>query len=56
VKDVNHYVAETIFPIGNVIDPVTGRRCRGTQYIDEINRQFRKLDFIEPPIKPTKKR
>jgi len=56
IKDVNHFVAETIFPIGNVIDPVTGRRCRGTQYLDEIHRHFRKLDFAEPQAIPAKKR
>jgi len=55
MKDVNHFVAETVFPIGNVIDPVTGRRCRGTRYLDEINRHFRKLDFAAPPDVPTKK-
>jgi len=56
MKDVNHFVAETVFPIGNVIDPVTGHRCRGTQYLDEVNRHFRKLDFTEPPQVPSKKR
>ena len=54
-KDVNHFVAEHVFPIGNVTDPVTGRRCRGTQYLDEVNRHFRKLDFHEPPVTSTKK-
>jgi len=49
-------VAEHVFPIGNVVDPVTGRRCRGTQYLDVINRHFRKLDFIEPPAASSKKR
>lgn len=55
IKDVNHFVAETVFPIGNVIDPVTGRRCRGPQYVDEVNRHFSKLDFSEPPAVPSKK-
>ena len=55
-KDVSHFVAEHVFPIGNVVDPVTGRRCRGTQYLDVINRHFRKLDFIEPPAASSKKR
>jgi len=54
-KDVSHFVAETVFPIGNVVDPVTGRRCRGPQYLDEINRHFRKLDFAEPQPVSSKK-
>jgi len=55
IKDVNHFVAEHVFPMGNVIDPVTGRRCRGTEYLDEVNRHFRKLDFIEPSATSSKK-
>ena len=32
---VKHFVREIVFPLGNVTDPVTGRRCRGTEYIPE---------------------
>lgn len=45
--DIRHCVAEPVFHVGNVVDPVTGRRCRGPYYVDEVNRNFRKLDFAE---------
>jgi len=45
--DIRHYVAEPVFHVGNVVDPVTGRRCRGPNYIDEVNRTFNKLNFTE---------
>ncbi|ELT96882.1 hypothetical protein CAPTEDRAFT_40056, partial [Capitella teleta] len=31
---VHHYIHEPVFPLGNIRDPVTGRRCRGPDYID----------------------
>lgn len=48
--EVHHYVSEIVFPIGNVVDPITGRRCRGPYYLDEENRQFKKLDFADPSV------
>jgi small subunit ribosomal protein S17 len=54
--DVRHYVAEPVFHIGNVIDPVTGRRCRGPEYIDETNRSFNKLGLVESQPASSKSR
>jgi len=41
--DVKHKVQEVVFPVGNIIEPSTGRRCRGVEYIDEDRRSFRTL-------------
>ncbi|CAG5121138.1 unnamed protein product [Candidula unifasciata] len=37
--EVEYETAEVVFPIGRTVDPVTGRRCRGTQFIDERARE-----------------
>ena len=37
---VQHEVREVVFPVGRVVDPITGRRCRGTEYINESLRRF----------------
>ncbi|ESN92217.1 hypothetical protein HELRODRAFT_181687 [Helobdella robusta] len=37
---IAHYLKEIIFPVGNIVEPVTGKRCRGTEYIDEKNRNL----------------
>ncbi|XP_012584686.1 PREDICTED: 28S ribosomal protein S17, mitochondrial isoform X3 [Condylura cristata] len=33
-KHVKHELAEIIFKVGQVIDPVTGKRCAGTTYLE----------------------
>lgn len=38
--DVNARIRENIFPAGKVVDPITGRRCRGKDFIDEEARKF----------------
>ena len=40
---VNHVVKEVVFPVGDITDPVTGRRCRGPVYIDKDERHFSKI-------------
>jgi len=40
---VRHVIKEVVFPVGHIIDPVTGRRCKGIEYLDEDNRKFNKL-------------
>ena len=37
-KDVFAKVDSIMFAVGNIEDPVTGRKCRGTEYIDEVSR------------------
>lgn len=36
---VTHQVCEHVFKIGEVVDPVTGRKCRATSFIDESMRE-----------------
>lgn len=38
-KDVYAKVDSIMFAVGNIVDPVTGRKCRGTEYIDEAARE-----------------
>ena len=46
---VTHKVCEHVFKIGEIIDPVTGRQCRGTKFIDETYRdKIRSLLDKEP--------
>lgn len=42
---VQHYVHDIVFKMGNIIDPVTGRRCRGAKFIDEKLRKFPKFEL-----------
>ena len=37
--EVGYRVGEVVFPIGRAVDPVTGRRCRGTRFIDDQARK-----------------
>uniref|UniRef100_A0A0B7A0A7 Uncharacterized protein n=1 Tax=Arion vulgaris TaxID=1028688 RepID=A0A0B7A0A7_9EUPU len=37
--EVEHETAEVVFPIGRTVDPVTGRRCKGTKFIDDKARK-----------------
>lgn len=44
-KQIKHEVHEIVFPVGNIVDPVTGRRCRGPDYLDEVRRKFDKISL-----------
>lgn len=37
---VKHYIKKVEFPSGQIVDPLTGRRCRGTEFIQEDLRSF----------------
>jgi len=37
--DIKHTVHKIVFPTGSTIDPVTGKRCLGTEFIDDIQRK-----------------
>ena len=37
--EVEYKVGEVVFPIGKVVDPITGKRCRGTKFIEELSRE-----------------
>ncbi|CAD5114771.1 DgyrCDS3815 [Dimorphilus gyrociliatus] len=53
---VQHYVHDIVFESGNIIDPITGRKCRGTKFVDERFRNFPKFElkntFAEEEISP----
>ncbi|XP_069112500.1 small ribosomal subunit protein uS17m-like [Argopecten irradians] len=34
---VTHKVDRVVYKLGCVVDPVTGRRCRGTEFVDEAD-------------------
>ncbi|XP_046557137.1 28S ribosomal protein S17, mitochondrial-like [Haliotis rubra] len=40
---VGHEVKEIVYKLGSVVDPITGTRCRGQQFIDEAERELQKL-------------
>ncbi|XP_052817640.1 28S ribosomal protein S17, mitochondrial-like [Mya arenaria] len=37
-REVFTKIGEIMFQVGNVRDPLTGRLCRGTEYVDETSR------------------
>lgn len=37
---IEHEVKKVIFPLGQITDPVTGKRCRGSEFIDDENRKI----------------
>ncbi|XP_041375423.1 28S ribosomal protein S17, mitochondrial-like [Gigantopelta aegis] len=46
IPEVRHEVIEMVYKLGAIVDPVTGRRCRGKEYIEEAERLAQK-QFIE---------
>ncbi|XP_006900561.1 PREDICTED: 28S ribosomal protein S17, mitochondrial-like [Elephantulus edwardii] len=54
-KHVKHELAEIIFKVGKVIDPVTGKPCAGTAYLEspidvETTHLAQHLDLEEPTL------
>ncbi|PVD21191.1 hypothetical protein C0Q70_19359 [Pomacea canaliculata] len=37
---VSHEIKHHVFKLGSVVDPVTGKRCRATEFIDEAAREL----------------
>jgi len=35
-RDITHKVREVVYPCGDVTDPITGKKCVGAEYRDEI--------------------
>lgn len=35
-KHVKHELAEIVYKVGNVIDPVTGKACAGSRYLESL--------------------
>ncbi|XP_033753958.1 28S ribosomal protein S17, mitochondrial-like isoform X2 [Pecten maximus] len=46
-KRVTHKVDRVVYKLGCVVDPVTGRRCRGTEFEDEADKGTEKPLVIE---------
>ncbi|XP_023218418.1 28S ribosomal protein S17, mitochondrial-like [Centruroides sculpturatus] len=42
---IKHQVDKIIYEAGNVIDPLSGRRCFGNRYTDEIDRTTQALGY-----------
>lgn len=36
-KHVKHELAEIVFKVGNVIDPITGKPCAGTRFLENLS-------------------
>ena len=36
---IRRILPQIVFPTGSTIDPVTGKRCLGTEFIDDIQRK-----------------
>ncbi|GBM59401.1 hypothetical protein AVEN_187805-1 [Araneus ventricosus] len=37
-KNITHIVEQLVYERGNYIDPLTGKRCAGTEFIEDIKR------------------
>ncbi|KAK3085564.1 hypothetical protein FSP39_005388 [Pinctada imbricata] len=48
-ENVEHELSQVLFKEGEVNDPVTGRRCRGTEFVDdELRKKIREqLDVFQ---------
>ena len=38
--EITHHLKEIVFRTGAIVEPITGKRCRGTEYIDEQSRNL----------------
>ena len=43
-----HCINKIEFPVGKLVDPVTGKRCRGLEYVEKPDERY----FGDLPIKP----
>ncbi|XP_013781577.1 28S ribosomal protein S17, mitochondrial-like [Limulus polyphemus] len=47
---VKHKVEKIVYELGNIIDPITGQRCFGKEFIEDIDRES-ELFGLDPPYK-----
>ncbi|OQR71601.1 28S ribosomal protein S17 [Tropilaelaps mercedesae] len=40
---VNHRIKKTIFLIGNIIDPLTGKKCLQTEFVEDLDTEAKLL-------------
>ncbi|KAG8198930.1 hypothetical protein JTE90_015137 [Oedothorax gibbosus] len=50
-KRVTHKVEQLVYERGNFVDPITGKRCAGTEFIDDIKRTCDLFGFERPYFK-----
>uniref|UniRef100_A0A671PLL7 Mitochondrial ribosomal protein S17 n=1 Tax=Sinocyclocheilus anshuiensis TaxID=1608454 RepID=A0A671PLL7_9TELE len=43
-KHVNHELAEIVYKVGQVVDPLTGKRVAGTQYLEPLTESTEKTE------------
>ncbi|KAJ1184679.1 hypothetical protein NDU88_001482 [Pleurodeles waltl] len=62
-KHVKHELAEIVYKVGNVIDPVTGKACAGSRYLESLvdsdtslNDQLQELEISSTEIEEGEKR
>ncbi|XP_020862750.1 small ribosomal subunit protein uS17m [Phascolarctos cinereus] len=48
-KHVKHELAEIVFKVGRVIDPITGKPCAGTTYLESP------ISHLTAPLNPSQK-
>lgn len=50
-KNITHKVEQLVYQRGNYVDPLTGKRCAGTEYIDDIKRTCELFGIERPYFK-----
>ena len=51
LNNMNVMIDSILYQVGETTDPVTGKRCRGTEFIDEEGRKDEQTKRIEKNIK-----
>ena len=46
----HHYIKDIVFKCGHIIDPVTGKRCRGPDFVSDEKRNFKSIPLSN--VKP----
>ncbi|GFS41627.1 28S ribosomal protein S17 [Nephila pilipes] len=50
-KNITHIVEQHVYERGNYIDPLTGKRCAGSEYLDDIKRTTSLFGIERPYLK-----
>ncbi|OXA43594.1 hypothetical protein Fcan01_21416 [Folsomia candida] len=49
-RDITHQIKRIVYPFGDMVDPVTGKKCYRTQYRDDVKR-INELWGVNPGLK-----
>lgn len=41
-RDITHNILKIVYPLGDTVDPITGKKCIRTEYRDDIQRYLMK--------------